>query len=387
MMSQIARHRSSGNGRGPATKRHRFNDRARRKWFNFEIENQNFDLFWLINHFKTNTIFLSVPDFTSARPSHARQITPRQPRTLQERSPTPGVRNHNLDNEVDDDSTSQASRHSQHDEEDQFQEDHQDDYGEEDDSMATTPPEGFENLTKEQQYEYINTILLQNQQLKNSKGLVTDQEKKDAKESPLKTLIRDCVTKMFRNFKFVTSEAQFTTYCQTLCAFMPTSDCQGANRDRWIQVHKQTIARLLNEKRSYYCTRIREVIFKKWLPSHGGEAPTECLITKVLNRTIDLGKDDEKDFMILWHDSLLPVCCEPHDWNKHKRWYSSISKATFTAEDGMERAWIPPNTEGFLAVVLMNNTNKWNAEYAKLQEDKYKVRISILLTTVHCFYS
>ena len=41
MNKEVARRRSSDNGGGPPTKRGRFNDRRQRKWFNFEIKNQN----------------------------------------------------------------------------------------------------------------------------------------------------------------------------------------------------------------------------------------------------------------------------------------------------------------------------------------------------------
>ena len=152
--------------------------------------------------------------------------------------------------------------------------------------------EDWEEMTSEERLEALRTLSARNRQLTNERTAITQDERDTLEEKPLYKLIKSAVKTEFRTYKFLTTDTQRNQLCQDVANYLQLDECSTANGYiRWHSLWCGAIVKMHNSVRNYYCTRIRNVLFEKWLTLNGGVPPSEALIMKIVNRTVNLTND------------------------------------------------------------------------------------------------
>ena len=195
-----------------------------------------------------------------------------------------------------------------------------------------------------------------------SKGKKSDVQNNDETLA----LIKDCVRKhMWGLCKIVNSkktQQKAALMCLSLLhleEFDGTGEEYDVLRDEWVETYSHIVTSELNNLRSYVQNRVKHACFH-WMEDHNGIMPSEALLKKVIDRDIDLEKEEEVEVMKWWwDDTLVYAAGNLDDWHPDKRHYMPISTAS--PPDIPAKLYIMPSTEGIAMAFIENNRSKWKA--------------------------
>ena len=179
-------------------------------------------------------------------------------------------------------------------------------------------------------------------------------------------LIKDCVRKhLWALCKIVNSKQTQEKAAMMCLRFLDLEEFNGdgekyeALRAEWIESYSHIVTSELNNLRSYVQNRVKHACFH-WMEEHNGIMPSEALLKKVIDRDIDLDKEEEVEAMKWWwDDTLVYAAGNLDDWHPDKRHYLPISTAAPPELPG--KFYIMPSTEGIAMAFIENNRSKWKA--------------------------
>ena len=194
-------------------------------------------------------------------------------------------------------------------------------------------------------------------------------------------IIRDAVTDYgFSQLKFITGPKAQAQACVMLLNLIGHPKLSSKEYDKipatdenariafrrdlkvWIDVHGPAVTYFTNHSRSHAQNQMRLAALRYLeIPANAGKLPPIESILSILNRTIDLSTDANKNLLVWWITDMLPKATANAKLFTNKRHrYEPINKiSSINVNTGDEFFEMPASTETFAVVMYDNCLAKW----------------------------
>ena len=134
-----------------------------------------------------------------------------------------------------------------------------------------------------------------------------------------------------------------------------------AKVEKWVEENHETCASKLNYHRGYVQGRLKDIC-EKYRDTHQGTLPPLEMFEKCLQREIDPKKKEEMDFFLWYWEKFLPKACgNDNDWDKSKRHYATISKAS--PPNDPNHLYVTSSTEAMGVTLVKSCYQRWERMY------------------------